>query len=124
MKEQRIVTLENLGHGAAAELFQAEFVRLIENVADPNTRPDAVRTVTLKVKVKPDKKARNMCAVEIQCDSKLVPSQPFETIMFVGMDHGEAVATEHHPQQGNLFVESQAPEEPRSNLVAMAGGKQ
>ena len=123
MRESRIVTLENLGQGAAAELFQAEFVKLIENVSDPNTRPDAVRTVTIKVKVKPDKKARNMCSVEIQCDSKLVPSQPFETIMFVGMEHGEAVATEHSPQQGNLFVDVQEPEQPKNNLVAMAGGK-
>jgi hypothetical protein len=123
VKQTDQITLENLGNGAASEMFQAELESLIANVADPNTKPDAVRTIMLKVKVKPDKKARNMCAVEVHCESKLAPSQPFETIMFVGMEHGEAKATEHHPAQGKLFVDVQQPEEPKSNLVAMGGGK-
>lgn len=123
MQQKEQVTLENLGHGAAAELFQAELERLIENISDPNTKPDAIRTITLKMKVKPNKKARNLCAVEISCNSSLAASQPFETTMFVGMEHGVAVATEHNPQQGNLLVDVKPEERPKSNLVAMAGGK-
>ena len=117
------VTLENLGHGAAIELFQAELERLIENVSDPNTKADAVRSITLRVKVKPNKKARNLCAVEVHCDSKLAAAQPFETTMFVGMEHGVAVASEHDPRQGELFVDVKPEPAPKNNLVAMGGGK-
>lgn len=97
------VKLENLGHGAAAEMFGVELARVIANIADPNTKPDAVRGVTLKLKIKPNKD-RNFCAVEIHCDSKVAPSQPFESQMYVGMDKGKGVATEYNPNQGGLTV--------------------
>ena len=32
------VTLDNLGFGAAAEMFQAELEKVIFNIADPNTK--------------------------------------------------------------------------------------
>lgn len=105
MERHERVNLETLGHGAATELFEAELNAVIANILDPNTKADAVRTITLKLKVKPDKKARTMCSAEISCESKLAASMPFETTMFVGMEHGEAVATEYNPSQGRLFEE-------------------
>lgn len=84
---QEQVKLENLGFGAAAEMFQAELEKVIFNVADPNTKPDVKRGITLKLSIKPSKD-RSMCAVEIHCDSKLAAVQPFETTMFVGVEHG------------------------------------
>lgn len=109
MKDTR-VRLENLGHGAAAELFEAELVNVIANIIDPNTKADTARQITLKMKIKPSND-RSACSVEISCESKLAASMPFETTMFVGMEHGEAVATEYNPNQGRLFEEP-AIEEP------------
>jgi len=103
MKQSQHVTLENLGHGAAAELFAVELERLVANVADPNTKADAVRSVTLRLKVKPNKD-RSFCAAEISCESKLTAVQPFETQLFVGMDKGKAVASEYNPQQMPITV--------------------
>lgn len=132
MNRTEKVTLDNLGFGAAAEMFQAELEKVIFNIADPNTKPDVKRGITLKLSVKPSKD-RSMCAVEIHCDSKLAAVQPFETTMFVGIEHGVAVASEYmSPQQqlpfGNSLptpstsqVEQAAPQE--TKLVAMAGGK-
>lgn len=101
MKVEEKVTLENLGHGAAAELFQAELNNVIFNILDPNTKPDALRSVTLKLKVKPSKE-RAMCAVEISCESRVAPSQPFESTLFVGIERGEATATEYNPNQQRI----------------------
>ena len=40
-KEQ--VSLDTLGFGAAAEMFQAELEKLVFNIADPNTKPELKR---------------------------------------------------------------------------------
>ena len=110
MQVNEQVTLDNLGHGAAAELFQTELQNVIFNVMDPNTKPDAARSITLKLKVKPSKE-RTMCAVEISCESKLAPVMPFESTLFVGVEHGEAVASEYNPNQQRIPFPEPIPEE-------------
>lgn len=118
MRQER-VNLENLGNGAAAELFENELSNVIANILNPNTKPDVLRSITLKLKIKPDKNARTMCTTEISCESKLAPSQPHETTMFVGMEHGEAVATEYNPDQQRLpFQEKNA--EAKISKIAVA----
>lgn len=118
MSTKEMITLDNLGGGAASEMFQGALEKVIENIVNPNTRPDAVRQITLKMKIKPNKKQRDLCVVELSVDEKLAAVVPFETAMFVGMDNGVCAATEYSPQQGNLFDEPK-----KNNLVAINGGK-
>ncbi len=107
MAEQtKYVSLENLGHGAAAEMFQTELARVIANISDPNTKPEATRGVTLSLKIKPNKD-RTFCAVSIGCVGKLAEIQPFETQMYVGMDKGRGVASEYNPAQSHITVENE-----------------
>lgn len=120
MQIEEQVTLENLGHGAAAELFQNELGVVIRNIMDPNTKPDAVRTITLKMKIKPSEK-RTMCAVDISCESKVAPTRPHETTMYVGLDRGAAVATEYDPEQMRLSFPER--EEETNNIRQFAGAK-
>jgi len=105
MKRHEIVSLEQLGGGAVSEMFGSELEKAIRNIADPNTDAVKKRAITLKVSMKPNKD-RNLCEVEISCDSKLAPVSPFQTAMFVGVDHksGEAKATEYYPEQMGLTV--------------------
>lgn len=118
MSRKEMITLENLGGGAASEMFSASLEKVVENIVNPNTKPDQLRTITLKMKVKPDKKQRSLCVVELSCEERLAAVIPFETAMFVGMDHGVAAATEYAPQQGELFDN-----EKKNKIVAIAGGK-
>lgn len=120
-KEQ--VALETLGFGAAAEMFQAELEKVVFNIADPNTKPELKRNITLKLVVKPTKD-RSMCAVEIHCDSKLAPVLPFESTMFVGVEHGVAVASEYNPQQQQLFSkpEPAVEQQQKGKMLSMASG--
>ena len=120
-KEQ--VALETLGFGAAAEMFQAELEKVVFNIADPNTKPELKRNITLKLVVKPTKD-RSMCAVEIHCDSKLAPVLPFESTMFVGVEHGVAVASEYNPQQQQLFSkpEPAVEQQQKGKMLSMAAG--
>ena len=120
------VTLGDLGSGAAAEMFNRELENVIANICDTNTKADAVRSITLKVKIKPGKE-RSLCGVEISCESKLESIQPFETAMFVGMEHGVASASEFAPKQQSLFTppaeekEANCPPVTSGNVVAFGG---
>ena len=98
------VTLENLGHGAASEMFGAELEKVVANIMDPNTQANAIRAITLKLKFRPDMN-RKTCMVEISCDSKLATAVPFGSTLFVGMEQGKAVVTEYAPEQRQMFPE-------------------
>ena len=124
MGKKEMVTLENLGGGAASEMFSDSLAKVIENIVNPNTKPDAVRTITLKMKVKPDKNQRSLCTVELSCDEKLAAVMPFETAMFVGMEHGVVAASEYAPQQATLFDQSTEKTTPGDGkIIAMAGAR-
>jgi hypothetical protein len=104
MDEKQMVSLENLGRGAAIEQFAEEFRKVLENIVDPNTPAKNERTITLEVKIKPNDN-RDYCVLRVSCSSKLSPVKAFETQMFVGRDFahgGVVVATEHNPQQLGL----------------------
>jgi len=96
--------LINLKDGAAVELFDFELQKVLDNIMDPNTKAEAVREVTLKIKIKPDKD-RSFGPVEIQPSSKLAPQAPVMTQIFFGQDRDGAVAHEYNPKQGDLFEE-------------------
>jgi hypothetical protein len=100
--EKEHISLENLGSGAATELFNLELQRVLENISDENTKPTAMREVTLKVKIKPGED-RDYGTVEISCAARLAPVKPYPTNIFIGRHLGRTVATEHNPKQAALF---------------------
>jgi len=103
MEKTEMVSLENIGSGAAIERFQDSLEKVVKNIADPNTKPDATRTITLTVSFKPGKNDRSRCAVTVNSKEKLAPLSEFETIIDVGVECGVAVATEYAPRQDGLF---------------------
>lgn len=101
--EEDVVSLLNLGRGAAIERFDDELKRVLDNIIDLNTT-EQVREINLKVKIKPNGD-RDFCMVDVTCSSKIAPSEPFQTHMFVGRTGKGAVATEHNPQQLQLEID-------------------
>lgn len=97
-KELDMVSLANLGRGAAIEQFDEEFGRIVENILDPNTLSTAERSITLKVTLKPNEN-RDFCLVGVACNSKLSPVKSFQTQVFIGRNAQGIMATEHNPQQ-------------------------
>lgn len=121
MSKAEMVTLENIGGGAASEMFTEALAKVIENIVNPNTKPDAIRSITLKMKVKPGKNDRSFCTVELSCDEKLAAIMPLETAMIVGMKNGVVASSEYAPQQTTLFDQSQE-KTSGSKIIAIAGG--
>lgn len=86
----KLVNLETLNSGAVLELFQAEWEKLLENIADPNVKPDAMREIIIKVKVKPTKD-RSSANTSVEVKSKLASIMPHESVIVFSNEDGEKV---------------------------------
>jgi hypothetical protein len=87
------VSLENLKAGGVIQLFQEELDKVLANIMDPNTEPEKVREVILRVLIKPDPD-RSSAKVAIVPSSKLAPVVPLGTRMFFGKKAGKFLAWE------------------------------
>lgn len=99
------VDLQSLNNGALQDLFSEELEKVLENIADPNTGPEATRSITLKVDIKPQKD-RLSAVTKVSVTSKMAPSQPH--VSFVHFDHdgaGNLFALTANPKQQELPME-------------------
>jgi hypothetical protein len=112
-KEEQSVSLINLNGGAAVELFDDELQKAFDNIGDPNTKPDAVREVTLTVKLHPDEK-RRYCDITIQAKSKTAPVRESSTMVFLGKKAGSSrvIASERNLDQMTIEEAIQKESEP------------
>jgi hypothetical protein len=102
LANEYVVSLENIGGGAAVELFNGELRKVIENIADLNTDPKAKRRIVLEVAIAPTDD-RRMGFVSIDCKAKLAPHVGEDATIFFGLVDGRRVAVESNPTQGKLF---------------------
>lgn len=88
------VDIARLAGGAMAERINRELQKVAENIMDPNTKADAVRTVTISIKIKPNE-ARQLGAADIEVKSSLVPAKGVPTAFVFDFDkEGKAVMKE------------------------------
>jgi len=93
------VSLKNLAKGAAIERFDLELKKIITNILDVNTDADAVREITLKVKLKPSED-RDFVAIGFQVTAKPAPLSAVFTKAFLDRDvQGQGEAFEFQPHQ-------------------------
>lgn len=99
---ENVMSLENIGGGAAIEKFDLELERVMDNIGDINTDPKAVREINLKFKFRPDER-REHIAIEIISDSKLVKLKPFViSAIASGKGAHEIVAPKQMPLPENV----------------------
>lgn len=102
---EQVVTLETLGNGAVLERFGVELDKVLQNIADCNTKAEAVREITMKLKIRPDIK-RATVQMQIQTSSKLAPYQTVESSGWLGKKDGYPVIVEANPNQLGLELDS------------------
>lgn len=95
-------TLHTIGGGALTELFAVELAKVLANIADINTDPEAKRKITIEVTFAPAD-TRDTADVALKCVSKLVGIKTVSTQVFIGKLGGKLVAVEHDPRQAGLF---------------------
>jgi hypothetical protein len=96
------VTLEELARGAAGELFEREWTRVLANAMDPNTDPKKKRVVTLKFIFIPNED-RESGTLLTDANSTIAPAKPGAMPLFIGTRHGQPVAVSRI--QTALFTE-------------------
>jgi hypothetical protein len=78
----KIKDLDKLMDGAVTELFRHEFIKLLDNICDPNTRAEAVRKITLCISVKPNSE-RSGAAFNVAVKSSPAPLTPLSQTVFI-----------------------------------------
>lgn len=98
------VSLENINHGAAVELFDDELQKCHVNILDPNTDRYAVREVKLTIRMRLDKQdpENKKIDYDIKAVSKLAPHLGASGSMYFGRENGEVVAFESSGKQPPL----------------------
>ncbi len=96
------VSLTTIKGGAAVEKFDYALSQVLENIDDPNTDSDAVRSIALVVKMKPSPD-RAEVAYTIQVTPKFAPPIADGGLMYVGRRQGGLVAVDFNPQQPDMF---------------------
>lgn len=112
------VTLGGLAGGGAAELWDAELKKCIENILDVNTDPKAKRELSLKLTMLPNED-RNNAAVAVEVTSKLPGLKPTSTVIYFAKKGGKVIVVESDPKQMSLLAQ----EEP-TKLTPVKGGKE
>ena len=107
MKEKEPITLSQVYGGAVIEAVDHEIQNVLANISDVNTSPGQARTVTLKLKFKPNKE-RNIAQLTFQASSTLAPAEALETSILIDRDKsGKAVGFEM--SSGNEYKQGVLP---------------
>lgn len=99
------LSIANLLQGAAIEKFDDEIQKVADNIMDPNTDPEAVRTVTLVMRVRPGK-SRETATVSVQASSKLAQPRPVPTTVVLARTANGTAITELVSKQQPLFTDA------------------
>lgn len=93
------VELQNIVGGQLQEKFGKSFMKVIENLQDPNTSFKVKRGITIKLDFTQSEK-RDDVFVSVLVTEKLAPQQDMNTIFYVGKDlnTGELFAEEYGNQ--------------------------
>jgi hypothetical protein len=106
VKDYQYVNLETLNSGAVMELFDDAWQKLINNIQDVNTKPDAVRKVKIEIAVKPAKDRRN-AATSVSVIPTLAAVVPHEASIVIGVEGGKVQAFTFDPNQQGLDFEEE-----------------
>lgn len=98
------IDINSLSGGAVAERINRELLKVAENVLDPNTKPETVRTLTVTIKIKPDE-SREIGVTDIQVKTGLAPTRgiPAKFVFDYGKD-GKAVMAELQSGERNQLM--------------------
>ncbi|MGI2748396.1 replication terminator protein [Bacillus cytotoxicus] len=100
------IDLNSLADGAVAEKVDAEFQRVLKNMADPNTDPTKARSITLTLTFKGNKN-REIWDCTAKVSSKLVAAKEVESTFIVGRDNaGDIVGRElNSGVKGQMYID-------------------
>ena len=112
--EQMKKSIVDMAGGAIKERVDYEMAKVIDNILDANTKPDAKRKLVLTLTITPDAERTNL-TVETQVKTTLVPTNAVKTALYVAgaTGTGEVQVLEMTPQiPGQLGMDKEEQEAP------------
>lgn len=102
MSDYQEVSFLTINGSGADELFDKELEKVIHNILDSDTDPQAERSVTLTMKIKPSKEGRDKVVYQIEVNSKLAKSIGDMRIAYPAKRGSRYVAQEQTAVQNDL----------------------
>lgn len=96
------LSLININQGAAVNIFERCLDQIMANIKDPNTDAEAIRTVTLKIKFKPNADRTGVDAIIVP-KVDLAGIKAHKGSAFIISEGGKAMAYPKDPRQEMLF---------------------
>jgi hypothetical protein len=100
--EPESISLTTICDGGVPEVFERELREVIANITDPNTDPEATRSLTIKFVFKPYED-RSGAHVAFTCKPALQPVQMRKSQMFLSRHTGQLKAYAQDQRQVTLF---------------------
>lgn len=100
------IDLNKFADGALAERFNEELLKVLDNIADPNTEPHKNRSITVTVNIHGDEN-RDVVNASVVAKSKLLPAKEVQTKILMGStDEGIVVGKElRSGVKGQMFFD-------------------
>lgn len=113
-EEMNRESILRMAQGAIEEKVDYEVSRVIDNILDPNTKPDAKRKITITLEFVPDAERKHI-SLFASAKSALVPTAAVATAMIITADgNGEMVIAEMVPQiPGQLNMDGTEQAQPK-----------
>lgn len=107
MSDFHRVTLGNIGNGGAEEIFQRELQKVLNDIADPNTRAEPKRKIDICIEFHPYE-SRDKCEVLVTYKTTLCKPVPASMPMFIrqNMVSKETEGIQFNHRQIDIFKES------------------
>lgn len=94
-----MINFDTLAGGALKERLNTELEKVLENIADPNTKDTKTRKLNISISFKPNEE-RDLAEVSIEAKTVLAPAAPSKTKIIIDRDleSGKVVAAEFKNQ--------------------------
>jgi len=99
------VRIETINNGAAKELFEEEFKKVLANINDISVESDAVRSITLVFTIKPSKD-RMAAVTTVEARTKLASVLPHGSSIFLSFNKNVAKAFVNNIKQTTMNFEA------------------
>lgn len=116
------VTIESIDGGAVLEQVNHVLGQVWKNVQDPNTDPEAKRTITLTIVIEPND-IRESASFDYAVTMKVPGPKPRSTAVFMADKNGEPCAVTRDLRQFDAFEEVPEGITPFRGNTAQAGGR-
>lgn len=104
-----IKSLSDIKGGVVDDLFCEAWNDLLDNLSDPNVKPDAVREIVLKVKVKPTDQLLGPAQVSVEISKKLPGIMPTGGSVIIDRTNGKIGVHNWDPNQEQFDFDNVKP---------------